>query len=61
MISLIAYQRAVGKLDDKGIALDAKMAEFKKGEDGLRNKLAAALERVIGSIKKESSPEEKRR
>ncbi|UCC65970.1 MAG: hypothetical protein JSW32_03340 [Deltaproteobacteria bacterium] len=48
-------------MDQEVTALKVKIAELRKREEGLRNKLAAALERVGGSIKKEGSTEEKKR
>lgn len=38
-------------MDQEVTALKAKIAELRKREEGLRKKLTAALERVIGSIK----------
>lgn len=42
---------ARGEVDQEVTALKAKIAELRKREEGLRKKLTAALERVIGSIK----------
>ncbi len=55
IISLLAYQRAGGKTEQQITALKAKIAELKKGEKELREKLATILEKITGSIKEEES------
>jgi hypothetical protein len=58
VISLLAYERAGRTAEDDIAALKARIVELKKGEDELRNKLAATLEKAAEKIgKKEEAAE----
>ena len=50
VISLLAYERAGRTAEDDIAALKARIVELKKGEDELRKKLAATLEKVAEKI-----------
>ena len=58
VISLLAYERAGRTAEEDIAALKARIVELKKGEDELRNKLAATLEKAAEKIgKKEEAAE----
>ena len=50
VISLLAYERAGRTAEDDIAALKARIVELKKGEDELRKKLAATLEKGAEKI-----------
>jgi hypothetical protein len=52
VISLLSYERAGRSAEDDIAALKARIVELKKGEDELRNKLAATLERAAEKVGK---------
>ena len=60
VFSLLAYERAGRTAEDDIAALKARIVELKKGEDDLRKKLAATLEKVAEKIgqKEEAAQEE---
>jgi vacuolar-type H+-ATPase subunit I/STV1 len=60
VFSLLAYERAGRTAEDDIAALKARIVELKKGEDELRKKLAATLEKVAEKIgqKEEAAQEE---
>ncbi|UCE33695.1 MAG: hypothetical protein JSV40_10835 [Deltaproteobacteria bacterium] len=59
VISLLAYERAGRTAEDDIAALKARIVELKKGEDELRKKLAATLEKAAEKIgKKEEAAQE---
>ena len=60
IISLLAYERAGRTAEEDIAALKARIVELKKGEDELRKKLAATLEKVAEKIgqKEEAAQEE---
>jgi hypothetical protein len=60
VISLLAYERAGRTAEDDIAALKARIVELKKGEDELRNKLAATLEKAAEKIGKKEEPAEER-
>ena len=53
VISLLAYERAGRTAEEDIAALKARIVELKKGEDDLRKKLAATLEKVAEKIGKQ--------
>ena len=59
VISLLAYERAGRTAEDDIAALKARIVELKKGEDELRNKLAATLEKAAEKIGKQEEAAEK--
>jgi hypothetical protein len=52
VFSLLSYERAGRSAEDDIAALKARIVELKKGEDELRNKLAATLERAAEKVGK---------
>jgi vacuolar-type H+-ATPase subunit I/STV1 len=59
VFSLLAYERAGRTAEEDIAALKARIVELKKGEDELRKKLAATLEKVAEKIgQKEEAAEE---
>jgi vacuolar-type H+-ATPase subunit I/STV1 len=59
VFSLLAYERAGRTAEEDIAALKARIVELKKGEDDLRKKLAATLEKVAEKIgQKEEAAEE---
>ena len=60
VFSLLAYERAGRTAEEDIAALKARIVELKKGEDDLRKKLAATLEKVAEKIgqKEEAAQEE---
>jgi hypothetical protein len=59
VFSLLAYERAGRTAEEDIAALKARIVELKKGEDEIRQKLAATLERAAEKIgKKEEAAEE---
>jgi hypothetical protein len=60
VFSLLAYERAGRTAEEDIAALKARIVELKKGEDELRKKLAATLEKVAEKIgqKEEAAQEE---
>lgn len=60
VFSLLAYERAGRTAEEDIAALKARIVELKKGEDDLRKKLAATLEKVAEKIgqKEEVTQEE---
>jgi hypothetical protein len=60
VFSLLAYERAGRTAEEDIAALKARIVELKKGEDDLRKKLAATLEKVAEKIgqKEETAQEE---
>ena len=60
VISLLAYERAGRTAEEDIAALKARIVELKKGEDDLRKKLAATLEKAAEKIGKKEEAEEKR-
>ena len=59
VISLLAYERAGRTAEDDIAALKARIVELKKGEDDLRKKLAATLEKVAEKIGQKEEAAEK--
>ena len=59
VISLFAYERAGRTAEEDIAALKARIVEIKKGEDELRKKLAATLEKVAEKIGKKEEAAEK--
>ena len=59
VISLLAYERAGRTAEDDIAALKARIVELKKGEDDLRKKLAATLEKVAEKIGQKEEAVEK--
>jgi hypothetical protein len=59
VISLLAYERAGRTAEEDIAALKARIVELKKGEDELRNKLAATLEKAAEKIGKQEEAAEK--
>ena len=59
VISLLAYERAGRTAEDDIAALKARIVELKKGEDDLRKKLAATLEKVAEKIGQKEEAGEK--
>jgi hypothetical protein len=59
VISLLAYERAGRTAEDDIAALKARIVELKKGEDDLRKKLAATLEKVADKIGQKEEAAEK--
>jgi hypothetical protein len=60
VFSLLAYERAGRTAEEDIAALKARIVELKKGEDDLRKKLAATLEKFAEKIgqKEETAQEE---
>ena len=59
VFSLLAYERAGRTAEEDIAALKTRIVELKKGEDELRQKLAATLEKFAEKIgKKEEAAEE---
>jgi cell division protein FtsL len=59
VISLLAYERAGRTAEEDIAALKARIVELKKGEDDLRKKLAATLEKAAEKIGKKEEVTEK--
>ena len=59
VISLLAYERAGRTAEEDIAALKARIVELKKGEDDLRKKLAATLEKAAEKIGKKEEASEK--
>jgi hypothetical protein len=59
VISLLAYERAGRTAEEDIAALKARIVELKKGEEDLRKKLAATLEKVAEKIGKKEEAAEK--
>jgi len=59
VISLLAYERAGRTAEEDIAALKARIVELKKGEDDLRKKLAATLEKAAEKIGKKEEATEK--
>ena len=55
IISLLAYDRAGRTAEEDIAALKARIVELKKGEEDLRKKLAATLEKAADKIRKEEA------
>lgn len=59
VISLLAYERAGRTAEEDIAALKARIVELKKGEEDLRRKLAATLEKAAEKIGKKEEATEK--
>jgi len=59
VISLLAYERAGRTAEEDIAALKARIVELKKGEEDLRKKLAATLEKAAEKIGKKEEATEK--
>jgi len=59
VISLLAYERAGRTAEEDIAALKARIVELKKGEDDIRQKLAATLERAAEKIGQKEEAAEK--
>ena len=59
VFSLLAYERAGRTAEDDIAALKARIVELKKGEEDLRKKLAATLEKAAEKIGKTEEATEK--
>jgi vacuolar-type H+-ATPase subunit I/STV1 len=59
VFSLLAYERAGRTAEEDIAALKARIVELKKGEDELRKKLAATLEKVAEKIGQKEEAAEK--
>ena len=59
VFSLLAYERAGRTAEEDIAALKARIVELKKGEDDLRKKLAATLEKVADKIGQKEEAAEK--
>jgi uncharacterized membrane protein len=59
VISLLAYERAGRTAEEDIAALKARIVELKKGEDDIRKKLAATLEKAAEKIGKKEEATEK--
>jgi cell division protein FtsL len=59
VISLLAYERAGRTAEEDIAALKARIVELKKGEEDLRKKVAATLEKAAEKIGKKEEAAEK--
>jgi hypothetical protein len=59
VFSLLAYERAGRTAEEDIAALKARIVELKKGEDDIRQKLAATLERAAEKIGQKEEAAEK--